>query len=154
MFCSGTPQTVVNVAETSEILRLMLQFIYPCAPPPISSFDVLGKALHIADKYQLDGMKARLLKELSVQGSPVSVFSDPLRALAFCTVHNLAAEAALAASTASKSRDFHKVKNLVKLAKVMPSINPVVKMIGTPLARTSILIDVLFQFHWQPMVLS
>ncbi|KAG9094246.1 hypothetical protein FS749_012832 [Ceratobasidium sp. UAMH 11750] len=36
----------------------------------------------------------------------------------------------------------------------MPSIAPIVKMIGIPSARTSILVDVLFQFHRPPMMLS
>ncbi|KAG8686885.1 hypothetical protein FRC09_013861 [Ceratobasidium sp. 395] len=153
MFCSGTPQTVVNVAETSEILRLILQFIYPGSPPPIPSFEILEQGLHVADKYQLEGMKTHLRERLSLKGSPVSVFSDPLHALAFCTVHDFTAEAALAASVASESRDFHKVKDLVEVIKAMPSIAPVVKMIGMPSARTSILIDVLFQFHRRPMML-
>ncbi|KAG8793144.1 hypothetical protein FRC12_003780 [Ceratobasidium sp. 428] len=154
MFCSGTSQTAVDMAENSEILRLMLKLIYPCSPPPIQTFELLGQGLHMADKYQLEGMKFRLRERLSLKGSPVSVFSDPLRALAFCTVHDLATEAALAASVASKSQEFRQAENLVELAQAMPSIAPVVKMVGMPSARTSILIGVLFQFHRAPMIMS
>ncbi|KAG8742048.1 hypothetical protein FRC10_002074 [Ceratobasidium sp. 414] len=154
MFCNAAKQAVINFAESSKMLSFMLKSIYPRSPPPIPSFEILEQGLHLADKYQLEGMKLRLLKELTVKGSPISVFSDPLRALAFATTHDLKDEAALAASIASESYDFHKPKNLIKLAETMPSIAPVVKMVGMPSARTSILIDVLFQFHRQPMVLS
>ncbi|KAG8742047.1 hypothetical protein FRC10_002073 [Ceratobasidium sp. 414] len=153
MFCACTPQAVVDVAESSEMLGLMLKFVYPCSPPTIPSFEILGQGLHIADKYQLQGMKSRLRKELSLKGSAVSVFSDPLRALAFATTHDLADEAALAVSVASQSHDFHNPDDLVKLAQTMPSVAPVVKMIGMPSARTTILIEVLFQFHQRPMAL-
>ncbi|KAG9084465.1 hypothetical protein FRC06_004073 [Ceratobasidium sp. 370] len=154
MFSSATKQAVINFAESSEMLSFMLKSIYPRSPPPIPSFEILEQGLHLADKYQLEGMKLRLLKELSVKGSPISFFSDPLRALAFATTHGLADEAALAASIASEAYDFRKPDHLTKLAKMMPSIAPVVKMIGMPSARTSILIDVLFQFHRPPMMLS
>ncbi|KAG9124977.1 hypothetical protein FRC07_009499 [Ceratobasidium sp. 392] len=150
MFCAGKKEAVVDVAETSEMLSFMLKFIYPFPPPPIASLELLGKGLHVADKYGLEGMKGRLRKELSVRGSPISVFGDPLRALAFATVHDLADEAALAASVAAESRDFHKTESLVELAQTIPAIAPIVKMIGTPCARASILIDVLFRPpEWQ-----
>ncbi|KAG9124975.1 hypothetical protein FRC07_009497 [Ceratobasidium sp. 392] len=144
-------RTVIDVAESSEMLTLMLKFIYPCAPPPIPSFELLGQGLHIADKYQLEGMKTRLRKELLLRGSAVSVFSDPIGALAFATVHDLIDEAALAASIAAETHDFCKIESLVQLGWTMPSIAPVVKMIGMPSARTTILTDVLFQFHQPPM---
>ncbi|KAG8699096.1 hypothetical protein FRC08_005508 [Ceratobasidium sp. 394] len=83
MFRDATQQAIIKCAETSEMLSLMLKSIYPRSPPPIPSFEILEQGLHLVDKYQLEGMKLRLLKELSVKGSPVSVFSDPLRALAF-----------------------------------------------------------------------
>ncbi|KAG9094245.1 hypothetical protein FS749_012831 [Ceratobasidium sp. UAMH 11750] len=154
MFCIGTQKTTVDVAESSEMLSLMLNFIYPRPPPQISSFDTLETAIHIADKYQLEGMKHRLREKLLLKGSPVSVFSDPLHALAFASVHGLAEEAKLAASLACESHDFHKVDDLMKLINAMPPIvAPVVKMIGVPSARIVILIDVLFQFHRQPMAL-
>ncbi|KAG8683663.1 hypothetical protein FRC08_014152, partial [Ceratobasidium sp. 394] len=130
MFCSSAREDVVNVAETSDMLSLMLRSIYPRTPPPIPSFEVLEQGLHLADKYQLDGMRLRLLKELSVKGSPISVFSHPIRALAFATTHRLAEQAQLAASIASESHDFQNPNDLVELADMMPSIAPVVKMIG------------------------
>ncbi|KAG9084467.1 hypothetical protein FRC06_004075, partial [Ceratobasidium sp. 370] len=154
MLCIGTQETTVDVAESSEMLSLMLNFIYPRPPPQILSFDILGKAFHVADKYQLEGMKHHLREKLLLKGSPVSVFSDPLRVLAFASVHGLTEEAALAASLAYGSHDFNKADDLIKLIKAMPSVAaPVVKMIGVPSARVAILIDVLFQFHRRPMAL-
>ncbi|KAG9088153.1 hypothetical protein FRC07_012649, partial [Ceratobasidium sp. 392] len=125
MFYSAKKEATIDVAETSEMLAFMLRFIYPCLAPPVSSFEMLGQGLHLADKYQLEGMRERLREKLSVKGSPVSVFADPLRALAFATVHDLAEEAALAVSIASESRDFRKPENLIEIVRAMPSVSPI-----------------------------
>ncbi|KAG8701545.1 hypothetical protein FRC09_005296 [Ceratobasidium sp. 395] len=153
MFRLGTQQTTVNVAEASDMLDFLLKFIYPGPPPPVSFFEVLEKGLHLADKYQLEGMKLHLRERLSLKSSPVSAYSNPLRALAFACAHGLTEEASLAASIAFESYDFRKVNDLAKLCKEMPSIGPIVKMIGIPSARVTILNSVLFQFHQRPMAL-
>ncbi|KAG9084466.1 hypothetical protein FRC06_004074 [Ceratobasidium sp. 370] len=153
MFHLGAQQAVVNIGETSEMLSFLLNFIYPRLPPPVPSFEVLEKGLHLADKYHLEGMKLHLRERLSLKASPVSVYSDPLRALAFACAHGLTDEAKLAASVAFKSYDFRKVDDLLKICKGMPSIAPIVKMIGVPSARAAILNSVLFQFYQRPMAL-
>ncbi|KAG8687668.1 hypothetical protein FRC09_013356 [Ceratobasidium sp. 395] len=155
MFHIGTGQTTVDVAENSEMLGLMLSFIYPRPAPEITSFDVLGQAMHIADKYQLDGMRSRLREKLLLKGSPLSIFSDPLRVLGFASVHGLVEEATLAASRARECYDFNKVDDLKKMIEAMPPMTaPAVKMVGVSSARTAILVEVLFQFHRQPMTLA
>jgi hypothetical protein len=151
---TGTSSDVVTVGDSAEALSLMLNFIYHRGPLSITTFKLLDIAFHIADKYELKGMKPQLRKELSLIGSPISVSSDPLGALAFATSHGLAREATLAVSAASKSYDFRKVDDLLKLADKIPSISPIVKAIGVPSARTTILVNVLFQFHLPPMALA
>ncbi|KAG9124976.1 hypothetical protein FRC07_009498 [Ceratobasidium sp. 392] len=153
MFSTAMQQSVVDVAETSEMLAFMLKSIYPLPPPPVSSFEMLRKGFHLADKYQLDSMKNRLRNELFVKTSSVSAFADPLRALALAIELGFDDVAKLATSVASESHNFRKTKNLVRLAEAVPSISPFVKMIGIPSARTSILISVLFRFHERPMSL-
>ncbi|KAG9124979.1 hypothetical protein FRC07_009501, partial [Ceratobasidium sp. 392] len=148
------PQPVIHFAETSNMLSFMLKFIYPRPPPSIPSLKVLGQGLYIAQKYHLEGMECRLRKELSVRDSPLSIYSDPVGALAIATVYNLADEATLAASLVDKSYNLQKADSLVKLAETTPSIARLVKAIGLPSARTSILIEVLFYFHQKPMLLT
>lgn len=154
MFAVGSQRDVVTVGETAEVLALMLKFIYPRSTPAISSFDVLETGLHVAEKYQLEDMKNRLRKELSLNGSPVSLFSYPLRAMAMASAHGLKAEAQLAASVASKTHNFRTLDSLLKLANAIPSASPVIKLIGIPSAQMAILVDVLFNFHREPMRLS
>ncbi|KAF8596543.1 hypothetical protein BDV93DRAFT_413564, partial [Ceratobasidium sp. AG-I] len=96
MFNLSTRRDVVTVGETAEVLALMLSFIYPRSPPPVSSFEVLQAGMHVADKYQLDNMKTWLRERLTVRGSPVAISTDPLAALAFATAHGFREEAELA----------------------------------------------------------
>lgn len=154
MISIGTQRDVVVVAETAEIVALMLSFIYPRPPLPVPSFEILRLGVHVADKYELDFMKKGLREQLSLIGSPVSVSADPLGALAFATAHGFREEAKLAASHASKDFDFQKIEDLLKLIDSIPSSAPLVQIIGTPFARASILFDVLFNFHQAPMAFS
>ncbi|KAF8610594.1 hypothetical protein BDV93DRAFT_517693 [Ceratobasidium sp. AG-I] len=46
---------VVELAETSSLLSLMLQFIYSSKTPAITSLSVIELALRIAQKYDIKG---------------------------------------------------------------------------------------------------
>lgn len=151
MFGIGTQRDVVTVGETAEVLALMLSFIYPRASRPVSSFAVLEKGMHVADKYQLDEMKTRLCGKLSLKGSPVSIFMDPLGALAFATSHGFLEESQSASSLATERHDFRRVVDLVKLIKAFPSATSLIQIVGTPSAKAAILSHVLFNFHHAPM---
>lgn len=153
MFRIGTQNDTVSVAETAEVLALMLSFIYPRSPRPVSSFEMLRLGMHVADKYQLEDMKTRLRERLTVSGSPISVTTNPLVALVFASMNGFHEEAKLASSLASEKYDFRAVDKLVELAGALPSLVPFVQMIGVPSARTLILFDVLFSFHKQPMLI-
>lgn len=147
-------QDPVPLGETAEMVALMLNFIYPLPPPPISSFDQLNQAFDIVDKYQLKSMKLRLQERMTVPNSPVSISADPLRAWAIAATHGLKAETDAAMSLAAKHHDFQQADGLMKLAETIPSTLPLIKLIGVPSARTLILADVLLSFHKDPMRLN
>ncbi|QRV78185.1 The BTB (BR-C, ttk and bab)/POZ (Pox virus and Zinc finger) domain [Ceratobasidium sp. AG-Ba] len=154
MFKLSSGKSVVDFAESSDALNFLLNFIYPRVPPPIPSFEVLEKGLHLASKYELEGMKVYLKERLYLKSSAVTVYSNPLRVLALACSHGLSEEAKLAASVARDFYDFRKTDELVKVCREMPPIAPIVKMIGLPSARAAILNNVLFQFHQRPMALT
>lgn len=158
MFALGTKtkENIIPVGETSEMLALMLKFIYPLPSPPILSFDQLSKALHVADKYQLNGMKSRLREQLVMQPdhSSVSMSDDPLRALAVASAHGLHEEADESMSLASKRYNFQQADGLARLAEVIPSAVPFIRLFGVQSVRIQTLADVLLSFHKDPMQLN
>lgn len=147
----GTKRDVVTVGETAEVLALMLSFIYPRTSRPVPSFQVLQSGMHVADKYQLDEMKNRLREKLSLSGSPVSMFKDPLGVLAFAIAHGFREEAKSASELLNQSCDFRKIPDLVKLITAFPAAASLIKLIGIPSAKAAILSGILFDFHRSPM---
>jgi hypothetical protein len=156
MFTVGTrtEPDVVTVGETSEVLSLMLNFIYHRGPLSVTTFPLLNLALCVAEKYQLETLTLQLRDKMSLKGSPVSIDTNPLVALTVASAHSLKQEASLAASAASKKYNFEKVDDLLILAKAIPSSFLVIQLVGIPSARNAILVEVLFRFHLAPMVSS
>lgn len=148
---TGTQREVVKLGETSEVVALMLGFIYPKPPPIISSFELLGKAMAASNRYQLQGMKAQLRERLSLISSSVSVYTDPLSALSVASSNGFREEADLAALIASKRHNFQNVDDVLKLVDAAPSAAALLKLIAIPAVTTQILADVLFSFHKAPM---
>ncbi|KAG8690460.1 hypothetical protein FRC11_011447 [Ceratobasidium sp. 423] len=141
----------VELAESSEMVDLMLKFIYPRQSPTITSFDTLHKALHIAEKYELEDMYGRLRREMLQPGSPTSLYTDPLGALSVACTHGLKAEARIAVAVSQGHYDFTRVSHLKMLAKNAPASIPWVMLIGVPAVKCSILSEVLFNFNEKPM---
>ncbi|KAL5634372.1 hypothetical protein ACGC1H_002438 [Rhizoctonia solani] len=156
MFEIGTrgPGEVVELAETSEMLDLMLRFIYPKESPSISSFDMLERAMHIAEKYELEDMQRQLRQELGIPNSPVSCYKDPLGAFAFASAHGLKNEMRDSQSLIQKSYQFNTVDDLLKLSNAAPASIPWIMLIGLPSVRNKIISTVLFSYHEEPMKLS
>ncbi|KAH7325318.1 hypothetical protein B0J17DRAFT_681855 [Rhizoctonia solani] len=148
---SCVPGQVVNLAETGEMINLMLGFVYPKEPPTIASFEMLNKAMHVARKYELEGMHRRLRRELAMTGSPISYSNDPLGAFAFATAHDLKEEAKLALDMARQTYPFDTVSDLVKISKTAPASVPWILLFGIPCIKKKILSDVLLKFHEEPM---
>ncbi|KAF8596540.1 hypothetical protein BDV93DRAFT_563169 [Ceratobasidium sp. AG-I] len=153
MFAIGTQRDVVAVGESAEVLALMLSFVYPRPPRAVTSFKLLKEGIHVADKYQLDNMKTGLREQLSLYASPVSAFTDPLGAFAFAVSHEFSDEVKLSANLASQTYDFRKVDDLIELANAIPAAAPVVQIIGSQSARTTIMSNILFNYHVAPMAL-
>ncbi|KAG8690459.1 hypothetical protein FRC11_011446 [Ceratobasidium sp. 423] len=144
---------VVELAETGEMIDLMLRFIYPKESPTISSFDMLDKAMHVANKYELEGMHRQLCRELGTPSSPVSCYKDALGAFAFATAHGLNEEIKLAQSLAQKAYQLNTVEDLLKLSATAPASIPWILLIGIPSVKSKIISTLLFSFHEEPMKL-
>ncbi|KAG8690063.1 hypothetical protein FRC11_014085 [Ceratobasidium sp. 423] len=132
---------IVRFSERAELLALVLKFIYPLPSPIIPSIDLLNEAMRVANKYQLDSMKARLREQLTLADSPVSTFSNPLGVLCVASVHGFTAEAELAAKVASKQYDFGRIDDLKMLVDACPATASLVKLVGIPAVKTRVLIE-------------
>ncbi|CAE7229446.1 unnamed protein product [Rhizoctonia solani] len=151
----GGKNQVIQFSENAEALALMLKFVYPTSTPVVPSMDVLNVGIRVAIKYQLNSMKTRLREQLVLVDSPVSIYSNPLGALYVASTHGFTAEAQLAAGLASKQYDFGKGEDFGTILDAAPilSMTTLVKFAGIPLAKTRVLMDVLFHFERSPMTL-
>ncbi|KAG8749287.1 hypothetical protein FRC11_011467 [Ceratobasidium sp. 423] len=156
MFLVGRdqPGQIITMGETSDMLGLMLRFIYPKRSPVISSFETLEKAFHLADKYQLEGMYQELRQMLSLTDSPVSAYRDPLGALRIASTHGFQAEVDLAISISQKYYQTDTICDLQVIAKKTPASVPWIKLLAIPLIRNGIISDVLLNFYDPPMRLA
>ncbi|KAF8702234.1 hypothetical protein RHS03_06390, partial [Rhizoctonia solani] len=145
---------VALFSERAEILALMIKFIYLLPSPIIASPELFGEAIVVADKYYLASMKARLREQITLAGSPVSAYTNPLGALYSATIHGLTAEAELAAKIVSNNYDFCKAEDLKKLIQAGPATTSLAKLVGIPAVKTRVLTEVLFQFERLPMDIS
>ncbi|KAB5592141.1 hypothetical protein CTheo_4406 [Ceratobasidium theobromae] len=150
---SKSQQTVV-LPETAQIIAIMLQFIYPLPPPDIPSFEILNQVLHVADKYQLQGMTAYVRERMDILLSPVNLWKSPAHTLSIAVRHGLQWEIEQATSKVQNRYNLCTTKDLLTLAKMIPAATPWIKLIGTQAAKQNILVDVLFSFHQEPMRLS
>ncbi|KDN46378.1 hypothetical protein RSAG8_04322, partial [Rhizoctonia solani AG-8 WAC10335] len=141
MLSLGSRQTgqIVTTGETSEMLSLMLGFIYPKRSPVISTFDTLENAFHLADKYQLEGMHQQLRQRLSLADSPVSAYSDPLGALRIASAHGFQDEVNLAISISQKHYQINTIDHLLEISKKAPASIAWIKLLAVPLIRHEIL---------------
>ncbi|KAG8690062.1 hypothetical protein FRC11_014084 [Ceratobasidium sp. 423] len=153
---TGNRDEIIRFSENSEVLALMLNFIYPRPTPTIPTMDLLNHAMRVANKYQLESMKTRLREQLVLVDSPVSVYSNAFGALCIASSYGFTAEAELAADLASKQCDFGKIEDLKKLIEATPgpATASLVKLTGIPLIKTRVLVDVLFHFERPPMSLN
>jgi hypothetical protein len=82
MFTVGTKSTkVIDLAEDSETISLMLGLIYPSgAMPIVNTFELLEKSLEVAQKYNIDIILKRIDHALSSETFYKDMIqSDPLR---------------------------------------------------------------------------
>ncbi|CAE6406007.1 unnamed protein product [Rhizoctonia solani] len=142
----------IQLAETGDMVDLMLKFMYPRQSADVSSLEVLDKALHVAKKYELDDMYQRLRQQLLSDGSPASVYTDPRKALGIALAHGFKKEMHLAAGLAHQNYDFTSVDGLLKLAESAPEAIPWIVVIGIPSVKSKVISEVLFNYSEHPML--
>ncbi|EUC62789.1 BTB domain protein, putative [Rhizoctonia solani AG-3 Rhs1AP] len=141
----------IELAETGEIVDLMLKFIYPRQSATVTSFETLDNALQAANKYQLDDMYQQLRHQLMSRESLVSVYTDSLKALGVSSTHGFKKETLVASALAHGNYDFTTVDGLLQLAKNAPEAIPWIIIIGIPSVKSKVISDVLFNYNKYPM---
>ncbi|KAL5634371.1 hypothetical protein ACGC1H_002437 [Rhizoctonia solani] len=136
---------IIPPAETGGTVELMLNFIYPRQSPSISSFEMLERALRVTNKYQIEDMHRQLRWELSLPGSPISLYTHPLNALTVASSYSLKDETRRALKAAQRHYDFNSIEDLMKLARASPASIPFILLIGIPGVKCNVLSSTLIQ---------
>lgn len=154
MFTIGTQSAeVVNLAEDSEAISLMLGFMYPSTMPPIiSNFKMLEKSLEVAQKYHVETMLQKIDQALSQETRyrPL-VMEEPFHLFQLCARYGLRETQTAAARLVRPGRSglLHP-EGIVKLAQQNPGSAHIIGLLGAQLARENILRSVLFDFTVVP----
>lgn len=158
MFTIGTRSTeVVDLADDSEAISLMLGFIYPSTMPPIiNTFELLEKSLQIAQKYHVEIMLQRIDRSLSQETSYKRFIErEPLRLFQLCATYELReTQTAAAKLVRAAPHGLIEPEDLVKLAKQYPSSAHIIGLLGAQLARENILRRLLLDFSDIPFFLE
>ncbi|KAJ1309961.1 hypothetical protein OPQ81_006720 [Rhizoctonia solani] len=152
MFQVGTNNhRVVDLAEDSQTISLMLEHIYPVKTPAIDSFGKLEKCLTVAQKYDIKGMMGNLDAELRCGAKSELVSGDPLRACVLADSFGLSEAGKVLAQLVDWKTQLLTPEALTRLRTLSPRSELSVRLIGTQAARAAILSEILFAFTQYPM---
>ncbi|CEL51993.1 hypothetical protein RSOLAG1IB_00530 [Rhizoctonia solani AG-1 IB] len=152
MFQIGTNNhQVLDLAEDSQTLSLMLEHIYPVKSPIIDSFDKLEKCLAVAQKYDIKGMMGNLDAELRCGAKSELVAGDPLRACVLADSFGLSEAGKVLARLVDRNTHLLTPEALTRLRTLSPRSELSVRLVGTQAARATILSEILFGFTQYPM---
>lgn len=83
----GSGERVVALTEDGQTIRLMLSFLHHRTIPPIDDFNMLGRALEVARKYEIEAMTAWLRTLFWFETSALHMRRDPLQAYDIASVY-------------------------------------------------------------------
>ncbi|KAG8693179.1 hypothetical protein FRC08_009284, partial [Ceratobasidium sp. 394] len=119
MFSGATKKDVVELEEDAESVSLMLRFIYPPAFLGDLSLPLLKKSLHMAQKYNVDGILATVdyVISRSFDGN-ISLQLDPVQTFELASTYRLKAAQKMAGKFIRQLRSHGDV---ARLAKALPN---------------------------------
>ncbi|KAG9095759.1 hypothetical protein FS749_009823 [Ceratobasidium sp. UAMH 11750] len=138
---------IIDLAEDSESLSVMLVHIYPSGiPPPLDSFELLEKSLKVAQKYDIQAMLQKLDRALSTESSCKELFkADPIRMFHLSATHSLRQSQTVAIrEVRPRHCDLSCPEDIAKLAETYPNSSHVIALMGVQAARA----EILFRFFY------
>ncbi|KAL5636147.1 hypothetical protein ACGC1H_004837 [Rhizoctonia solani] len=135
MFDGASKADTVELAEDAETISLMLAFIYPVTPPPVTSVGQLEKIMLFSQKYDISKMIDYV--EKTIRPESELVHSDPIRLFrasikyGFPTIKSLSARAFY-----PKHCNVLTATGFVKLAQKFPEASSVIGLIGVQVVRS------------------
>ncbi|KAJ1310447.1 hypothetical protein OPQ81_007180 [Rhizoctonia solani] len=138
MFDAASRADVIELAEDTQTISLMLAFIYPVTPPPISTIDQLEKIMLFSQKYNIRKMIDYVEKDIRPESE--LIHSDPIRLFRasikydFPTIKSFAIQA-----FRPKHCDVLSASGLAKIAKYFPDASSVIGLIGAQVVRSSLM---------------
>jgi hypothetical protein len=141
MFSTATKGDTVELAEDAESIALMLRFIYPPAFLNDLPLPLLAKSLHMARKYNIDGIITTLDYVISHslnENSPLRL--DPVHTFDLAVSYALRETQKTAAKSIQQLRD---TEDVTKFAKLLPNHASIIGLLGAQCVRIRVLFDLL-----------
>jgi hypothetical protein len=152
MFSIATQRDIVELAEDAESISFMLRFLYP--PPFFSkslSLPLLEKSLHMAKKYNIDGIPLTLDYLLSHPSDKwAMVHLNPVCIFWVANSYGLR-ETQKVAARAMQSCHLRSTNQVKDFAAKVPSSASVIGLLGAPRVRIMALIELLIDFDLTPI---
>ncbi|KAF8610595.1 hypothetical protein BDV93DRAFT_517694 [Ceratobasidium sp. AG-I] len=142
---------IIELAEDSKLISLMLEFIYPTKTPMIASLAVFEQALQIAQKYDIKGMLDILDGQLCLGAKNELVAADPLRACILAYSFGLMKAAEITARVVDLKVNLRTPSGIVMLKKLPVNSELLMRLIGMQAMRAEVLADILFTYDDSPM---
>jgi len=149
MFSTANRGDGVTLTEDSESIAVMLRYIYPPALLRTNSFRVLGKGLHMARKYELEGVTSAIDYFISHSiDSDGFMSTDPARAYALAVEYVLP-ETRQTAHIFMQSHyyDFGTLDGVKHLVDVFPDSAAAIGLMGAHSIRSKALFDLLVNLN-------
>ncbi|KAG9077571.1 hypothetical protein FS749_010534 [Ceratobasidium sp. UAMH 11750] len=143
MFSTATKRDVVELSDDAESISLMLRFIYPPAFLDILPLPLLKKSLHMAQKYNIDGVSSTIdyvISHTPGKNSPLSL--DPTGTFGLAVAYRLKSTQKAAAKMI---RPPLSNTGVTHLAKSLPDHSSIIGLLGAHCVRTKALFDFLSQ---------
>lgn len=142
---------VVELAEDSKVVSLMLEFIYPIKTPTITSVVVFEQALQVAQKYDIKGMMDTLDAQLCLGAKNELVAKEPLHTCILAYSFRLMKAAEVIARVVDLKVDLRSPPGILKLKNLPINSELLIRLVGMQAMRAKALADILFTFDESPM---
>ncbi|KAG8734465.1 40S ribosomal protein S21 [Ceratobasidium sp. 423] len=138
MLTGATKSDTVELAEDAETICLMLAFIYPVAPPAITTVEQLEKVMLLSQKYDIE-RTIKFIEGFDRLDNQL-ILSDPIRVFRASVKYKFTTIQAQAAKIFGlKNCNYRTLAGLEELARLLPESSGAIGLIGAQIVREEIL---------------
>ena len=146
---SGPP--VMDLAEDAETISALLQYIYPRENPTIRDYELFGKVLEAARKYELGFIVSDLCASMRSDSTAFSYLrANPLRMYSLAVRHELKEEILVAAKLTIGKYDFSSRESALELADSNVPTHDAIMLMRMHMGRAAALTQLLANLDSSP----